>query len=171
MRLGVCNSLCVCVPFHTDEKKEVWLLVDMCISWGNMFECVCCHFTQVNEHGDLRYCRPTWTHHLLAGCSQVCSWMWMNTGSWNASFKLWFFLQGEINMKGNKREDERHIWSRSRSTQATRNMKPTLWCQIHSLLPCPADPRCIHKGVGRWGPAAEFASLWTGRRGLCAFPR
>lgn len=36
------------------------------------------------------------------------------------------------------------------------------------FLPCQEDPRCTRTGVGRWGPAAEFASLWTGRRGLCA---
>lgn len=33
----------------------------------------------------------------------------------------------------------------------------SLWCQI--FLPCRADPRCIHKDVGRWAPAAEFVSL------------
>ena len=69
----------------------------MCINWGNMFVCVCCHFTQVNEHGDLSHCRPTWSTSLS---SQVCPWMWMNTGSWNASFILSFFLQGRLTWKG-----------------------------------------------------------------------
>lgn len=64
-------------------------------------------------------------------------------------------------------EDESQIWThRAKGQLSTWNSQYD--AKSICLLPCQADPRCIHRCGGRWGPAAEFVSLWTGRRGLCA---
>lgn len=126
------------------------------------------HFTQVISSGP----------RAIAGLPKAVAFsslipiLLMNTNKhWMLKCFFWLYFcftlkyTRQIRTKDRK---EKLDMSQVRAQSQLRAWKQEYDAKSMCFLPCQADPKCIHKGAGRWGPAAEFAFLWTGRQGLCA---